>query len=595
MSPNDYTTAASLIQGPRPPLGNDHTHTHAPPPPHVFQMPAGYLENSLGVPTYAPPGEVIGSHLALQPPSIAGPTPQPGTGASFGVPHSLQTSPIFNPSMSFQPPVTPNIGTNGGHFQTPGSINSGTSPTFLQSPNGLLSGPPSATQQHFYHQSVPQLPSELPDRTQASFNYKAAPNTFMSPPPAAVITPSTQASGSNLSVDRQVVTSNVHNPPSGSADVFYLPRRLNSDPENRRKSMADALLQMQNVHAIHGSNINQPLTSVQGILDSEFLRQEIMQQPPPRTTAMSSSKFYTSPPSSPSLEHSLSITPEEVLSSFANDSGLDGDASEPNITIDDLLKDDPFAELTGADFPDSKFQTDSDGTEPELDDDAIDHFGMDVMEDRHVLENKRTATQTGLGLSVANQEVIPGTNEIYVQKRSPRKSPGGIPLGQELFKTPPQLQQGAFSKKLSSPPRFLSTSSSNVNLVQAKAPARALKKAQSFTGGFPVTGQSSPHPHLSLKDCSNEFATNLFIYGTNPGYLGKAAKKGRSLSSTTSKRKSLTKLLSSSLIEKPNTSRKPSSNTSPVAVEFSFPDKKALKNMESGLLSFQLDLSSSKQ
>lgn len=587
MSANNFVPTHSLVHAPQPPPGNNHN-PHGPPPQHIFQVPATFLDKTLGITSFAPPGEGVIPQGALQPPSLSMAMNQSGTGAGHGPATSLQSSPIFNPNMSFQPPITPNIGSNGGHFQTPGSVNSGTSPTFLQSPNGPLSAPPSATQQYFYHQSVPHLPLEHHDQTQVPL-YKPMANTLMSPPPLT-----TQASASNNSVDRQMVAQQVSNAPPGSSEVFYVPRRLNFELENRRKSMVDGPLQTQ-VPAIHGNKIIPQPHMMQGILDSEYLKQEIMQQPPPMTTAMTSSRFYTSPPSSPSLEHSLSITPEEVLSSFANDSGIEADTSEHNITIDDLLKDDPFAELTGADFSNSKFQIDSDGTEPEFDDDQMNSF-LDDMMIHNSVKSEDKPSYTGLGLSVPYSDSHPGSGPIIVQKRSPKRSPGAMALGKELFKSPPQLQQGSFANKLSSPPRFLSTSSSNVNLVQQKqSPARVLKKAQSFTGGIPgipVNALSSPHPHLSLKDCSNEFATNLFINGTNPGFLTKPAKKIRSLSANNPKRKSLTKLPSTSVLEKPSASRKNSLNGSPGTAEFTFPSKKGLKNMESGLLSFQLDMSS---
>lgn len=227
------------------------------------------------------------------------------------------------------------------------------------------------------------------------------------------------------------------------------------------------------------------------------------------------------------------------------------ETSEQNITIDDLLKDDPLAELTSPHTSRHNSANDYDADTDELDSLLmIDYVDLD----------QYLAPTEGLGLLMSLQDPSTVSPTTITEFSSPALT---SPSPKKHSRTP---SQGTTSSK-----KLLSSPSSRPSSFD-----RTLRKAQSFAS-FTRKRLSPSAPKFSLEDCCNEIALNttnsfLFVYENSlPDDL---------------RRSSVPKL------SRPQLKKSVSlANTSVAAVT----KHKPLKSMASGMGNFQVQIRSDKE
>lgn len=385
---------------------------------------------------------------------------------------------------------------------------------------------------------------------------------------------------------------------------------------------------------------------------NELLRDEIIRNPPPSknnnfTFVSNSSDVSSSSPPSFQFDKSLSLTPDDFLS-FANDSHdsiisnnfnletinpnpIHQDHNNNGITIDDILKDIPFAELKSplnlsshnsiqfdgnnsinATVAKDEYEADDDATEP---DESLISAMMDLNDEQEVdtslvnfdLPNLSPTQQidppvTGLGLSYEFDNLFDKSlSETNIPQSSP-KAPG-VFRNPNFGNTKTYKNTTSFSntdsdlyKNNINPPsnrRQLATNATS----KSSTPNKVLKKAQSFTGSFNANTNSissarrsssalnSSSPQFSLEDCCKEISIK-----TNPVNNYSFVYENSSQKKVNGERPKMKKANTTAVSSNtPLTQRKTSINLTH-SDDAGKDGKRVLKNMESGMVYFQVDL-----
>lgn len=282
-------------------------------------------------------------------------------------------------------------------------------------------------------------------------------------------------------------------------------------------------------------------------------------------------------------------TKKDSISSLEDKHSEENDVDK-EITIDDLLKDDPFLELTSP----TKIGDDSN-------DNSLISSLIDFDDVPHLQPQQNNFVGLGLDLNLELDNMLNGipTNETNLKSNS----------NLSLYNKQSTPEQEILTESFKSP-RKKSTSPSKSSTNNSNSPTnKVLRKSSSFGGTIPHSMSNSSVPampplknktNFSLSECSNTFPVNS---STSNNFSFVIEKKSLSLSlSTKLRRRSLPKIISKSnersstkkgsSISEPSINKPsyypPASHHQSTSSSSSSP--KVLRNMKSGLILFQLQL-----
>ncbi|CUM48963.1 uncharacterized protein AC631_03161 [Debaryomyces fabryi] len=294
----------------------------------------------------------------------------------------------------------------------------------------------------------------------------------------------------------------------------------------------------------------------------------------------------------PSKPKKSSRSKKDSFSSLEDLKASDVYEYDKEITIDDLLKDDPLLELT------SPVALEDESNDNSLFSSFIDYDDMSQPQPNFV--------GLGLDLDFNLNEIMnePSTNGSTVKSNS----------NLSLYKrpsTPEQdklIEQFGSPKKKSSSPKSSRTPSSSPTKYSLD---KVIQKSDTLIGAVPRSSSNSSinttpvnrsQPSFSLSECSNTFPVNSNTTNNFSFVIEKKSFSIQSNSNSKLRRKSLPKI-SQKVNERPSVKKansvtdasivKPSNHT-PIAHHHSSSSlatsPKVLRNMKSGMLLFQLDL-----